>query len=176
MRIISILIFFTVLAFSNPLFACLWDSDTIADEIKNRRPIINAIVGNVAQYPDKYYEMRLERVTQEIVEGKKTPALFDNAGVAANKLKDYDSAIKWMEKKEIVLTEMGKKAKKDDWYRLYANWGTFYVHKFMIQPDKSDLSALKKSRAYIQKAIAIQDLVVRENCTGPTRGRFQGEP
>jgi tetratricopeptide (TPR) repeat protein len=60
-RIIILLVF---LAFSNGT-ACLWDRDTIRDEIASKSSAYDLIVGQVAHHGSAYYEKRVEALNQK---------------------------------------------------------------------------------------------------------------
>ena len=58
MRTFLILVFLAA-----PLHACLWDTDTLAQESEGMGDIKAVIVGGFPRNPPLYYEMRLTRVT-----------------------------------------------------------------------------------------------------------------
>ncbi|MCH2206245.1 MAG: hypothetical protein MK132_10295 [Lentisphaerales bacterium] len=44
------------------LLSCLWDTDTIRDEIQNKAGLYDLIIGQVPKHSDSYYEKRLATV------------------------------------------------------------------------------------------------------------------
>ena len=85
----------------------MWDRDTLASEAKGRPGLTETLTGRFPRFPDQYYEMRLERVAAEIATDSTILALYDDAGVAADRLHRGDEAIEWMQKKKTVLDTDG---------------------------------------------------------------------
>jgi hypothetical protein len=129
--------------------ACAWDRDTIIAESRlkkeagGRFDIVSAIVGYFDRNPPLYYEMRLKRVDKESMSTPDNLALYDDGGVAADRLGKSDIALQWMQRKKTRMLLLGDKTTKEDRYRYYANLGTFYAHKWLKQAapfqDRSDL-------------------------------------
>lgn len=136
--------------------ACMWDSDTLAEEAKGRPETARIIVGWFNQYPPRYYEMRLERVAREIESKPDDLGLYDDAGVACDRLGRHDEAIAWMEKKKAILDALPASEVKEHRYRYLANLGTFIVHRWISQPESirnADLAPLREGESLIAKAI-----------------------
>ncbi len=141
--------------------ACEWDDDSIRAEAKGLPNGVAIITGRFERNPSLYYEMRLERSAKEIAANPSDLHLYDNAGVACDRLGKGDEAISWMEKKKVQL-DLRIAQKKDDaearehLYRYYANLGTFWVHRwFRNGGDRSKLNEVQKARDYIAEAIKI---------------------
>lgn len=140
--------------------ACIWDRDTLAEEAKGRPETAKVIIGWFNQYPARYYEMRLERVSQQLEAGQINAYqywdLIDDAAVACDRLGRHDEAIAWMEKKAKFLAEPNDDQSKEHRYRYLANLGTFYAHKWVSLPAETrnaDLSLLKQAETLIAQAI-----------------------
>lgn len=137
--------------------ACAWDYDTVPEELKGVPDVVDAVVGRLAVNPSLYYRVRLERVVKEMKEHPENLDLYDNAGVAADKLGDTDGAIDWMTKKfeQIKTSTLASEILKDHQYRYHANLGTFYAHKWAKQSERSDFTLLKKGIAELETAVKI---------------------
>ncbi|MEZ5163273.1 MAG: hypothetical protein R2688_05890 [Fimbriimonadaceae bacterium] len=144
----------SLLALFSLAAACEWDSDTLAQELRGMPDILGVIAGRFDRNPPLYYEMRLDRVSKEIGSGAKDLELFDDAGVACDKLGRPDEAIDWMEKKRAVLDGLNAPDSEHE-YRYYANLGTFYVHRWFKTQNRADLSDLKKGLAHLERGIEI---------------------
>ena len=125
-----------------PLGACLWDTDTLAQESAGMPDVKVVIVGGFARNPDLYYEMRLERVSKLLAEDADNLEAYDDAGVACSRLGRNDEAIEWMEKKKAAMDRMGyaETEQPNHHYRYCANLGTFYVHRWF--QDGATMDAL----------------------------------
>ena len=139
------------------VFACAWDYDTVPEELKGVPEVVDAIVGRLEINPPLYYEVRLKRVVEEMKAHPENLDLYDNAGVASDKLGDSDSAIKWMAEKAkwLKTSKLAADQLKDHQYRYHANLGTFYAHKWAKQEDRTDLKLLKKGIAELETAVKI---------------------
>jgi tetratricopeptide (TPR) repeat protein len=136
--------------------ACLWDSDTLEAEAKGLPDVLDVIVGRFERNPPHYYEMRLERVSKEIESRPGDLGLYDDAGVACDRLGRHDKAIAWMEKKKAQLDSLGPNDPelKDHLYRYLANLGTFHAHRWFARgADRSDMQDLQHGRDLIAQAI-----------------------
>ncbi|MEZ5993788.1 MAG: hypothetical protein R3E76_15750 [Planctomycetota bacterium] len=141
---------------ANPLFACLWDSDTLAQESAGMPDVKVVIVGGFARNPDLYYEMRLERVTKLLVAEPDNLDAYDDAAVSCDRLGQSDEAIEWMEKKLAAMerTAYAETEQPNHRYRYLANLGTFYAHRwFRNGADRERFGDLEKARELIAQAI-----------------------
>lgn len=145
-RFISILLLAAL-----PARACLWDRDTLAQEAQGKLDTVKAITGWFDRFPPGYYEMRLKRVSKELAADPKKLDLYDDAGVAANRLGRYDEAIAWMEKKKAVLDGLPAQDTLTARYRYFANLGSFLGNRWVTKPiderkaDRADLTAAIKA-------------------------------
>jgi hypothetical protein len=139
-------------------FACLWDTDTLANEAKGLPEVVQVITGRFERNPALFYEMRLKRVTAELA---KDPGLlndYDDAAVACDRLSRDDEAIVWMQKKRARLEKADRTAPeiKEQWYHYYANIGTFRAHRWLrAGAGRARIAEMKQARAEISRAIDI---------------------
>lgn len=135
--------------------ACLNDRDSLAAEVDRRPDAIWIIVGRFERNPPMYYEMRIKRIEGELAKNPNQADLYDDIAVACDRIHQDDVALVWIEKKRALLEKMGKSATPiHDWYRYYANAGTFHTHHwFATKPAKND--ELKVAEKYIAKAIEL---------------------
>ena len=141
-----------------PAAGCIWDRDTWREEAKGRIDTLKAITGWFDRYPPRYYEMRLERVTKELEANPGALDLYDDAGVACNRLGRYDEAIAWMAKKKAVLDTIQGANANMDLYRYHANLGSFLGNRWATRPAaerNADLSDLKEATEHIAEAITL---------------------
>ena len=151
---VPILILLAVL----PAAACIWDRDTLKEEAANKLDTVEAITGWFDRYPDRYYQMRLERVTQDLKATPDALDLYDDAGVACDRQGRHDEAIAWMEKKKAVLDTKPPDAVKEERYRYLSNLGTFHLLRWASKPGDAraaDLSDLKTSETLITQALEL---------------------
>lgn len=144
------------LLFSCQTFACLWDRDTLAEEIKGRPELAKLIVGWFDRYPPQYYQIRLDRVVEELPSRPSDLGLYDDAAVACDRLGRPDEAIRWMAKKKAVLDSLPANEAKDHRYRYLSNLGTFHLHRWISLPQEereSDFSDLEESERLVALAI-----------------------
>ncbi len=134
--------------------ACIWDRDTLRLEASQVSPtLLQTITGRFERFPPRYYEMRLEMVTRELEDSPLKLKLYDDAGVACDRLGRGPEAIEWMAKKKEIIDQVND---KEHQYRYHANLGTFLVHQWLRNGrDFSDLEKVKQARDHIAKAIEI---------------------
>lgn len=147
-----------LLAHHCPLYACAWDRDTLEAEAKGIPEVMQIITGRFERNPDLFYEMRLQRVTQEIARQPDKLELYDDAGVASDRLHRGDEAIAWMHKKQAAMRTWKGDAKvlKEHRYRYLANQGTFIAHRWLrTGGDRKRIGEMKQARDLIAEAIKI---------------------
>lgn len=144
--------------------ACMWDSDTDSLEEEGRQvsDVVDIIVGRFVRNPPLYYRMRLDRVTKEIESNPDELLLYDDAGVACDRLGMGDDALTWMDRKRErldALAESGGATPEElatHRYRYLANAGTFWVHRwFRNGADRKKLEEVEKARDLIAAAIEL---------------------
>lgn len=146
--------------------ACINDRDTLAFELRNVDAIkrvrqevdykkkgdaaheiaLKAIGGRFERFPAKYYEMRIARLEAK---PSLTALEYDDLAVAYERIGKTDKAI------EVLLSSKPIRKTKDDDYRFHANYGTFLVHQWLKQSDRSDKKVLKQSISEIEAALKI---------------------
>jgi hypothetical protein len=133
--------------------ACLWDRDTLAMEAEQYPGITEIITGRFDRYPDLYYEMRLERVSLQLKESPGDLSLYDDAGVACDRLGRHDEAILWMSRKRTVLDTLDSPDNEHE-YRYLANLGTFHIHRWLSEgADRTDMQDTMRARDLIAAAM-----------------------
>jgi tetratricopeptide (TPR) repeat protein len=138
--------------------ACAWDRDTLAYESKKFPDVLQVITGRFERNPPLYYEIRLNRVAEELKRHPQRLDLYDDAGVAADRLGRHAEALEWMGKKRQRLASLPKTRPevKEHWYRYYANVGTFRAHRWFKEgTDRKRIAEVKQARNEIAKAIQI---------------------
>ncbi len=122
--------------------ACMWDSDTLAEEASLGGDFIRTISGRFPRNPPLYYRMRRDRI---LARGPKTPGDFDDLAVACDRLGDSLEALKWIDRKP--------KGDEEVSYRTHANRGTFLVHAWLA--GKKGEHAGRQGLWELQEAVRI---------------------
>ncbi|HVT12886.1 MAG TPA: hypothetical protein VHE55_11515 [Fimbriimonadaceae bacterium] len=138
--------------------ACLWDSDTLAEEAANHMDLVRIITGRFERNPPLYYQMRLQRVSGELAKNPANLDNYDNAAVACDRLGNDVGALKWIGKKRTYMEghRLTAQTNPEDWYRYYANAGTFHAHLWFRRGRKPDeLGEVKEGKNLLLKALAI---------------------
>jgi tetratricopeptide (TPR) repeat protein len=142
-----------------PARACLQDRDTVAVEMAGLPDVAQAISGHFIANPPLYYQMRIDRIQAKLAHEPITLSEYDDAAVASDRLGKDDEAIAWIEKKHRLLPayDPGNAPMKEQWYRYYANTGTFWAHRW-LRAGASPATASQMDTAVgdIQRAIAIK--------------------
>ncbi|MBX3113170.1 MAG: hypothetical protein KF836_01255 [Fimbriimonadaceae bacterium] len=139
---------------------CLWDSDTLAQELKGLPELPDIIAGRFERNPDLYYEMRIERIEKDISAGKaEPPRVFFDIAVSLDKLGRHTDAIACIEKRleqYLLNFDWGAfpKDKSNFEYMRCANLGTFYIHRGVKQGE-AGLPDIRKGLSLLEKAIEI---------------------
>lgn len=140
------------------VLACLWDSDTLRAEAQGLPGLVEIITGRFERPPNLYYEMRLERVAAQAAASPDDLALYDDAGVACDRLGRSDEAIDWMRRKKEALdrADPDAAATREHLYRYYANLGTFHAHRWLRGgADREFILDLSLARDLIAFAIEL---------------------
>lgn len=138
--------------------ACLWDRDTLAAEARGLPGITEIITGRFDRFPPLFYEMRLERVVGELAADADNLELYDDAGVACDRLGRSVEAIGWMERKLGVMDRLEAEGVDvgEHRYRYLANLGTFHIHRWLKSgADREDMADVERSRELIATAIEL---------------------
>lgn len=137
------------------VYGCAWDRDTMAAEVDGRMETLNALVGNFDVFPARYYEMRIERITEELKSNPKQLDLYDDIAVASDRVGRSTDAIEWMARKREQLDLLEDRDIEHE-YRYLANLGTFYSHRWVGNgANREDLTDLKMGRELIMSAIIL---------------------
>ncbi len=165
MKIRSLMLGFVILP--GMASACINDRDTLAFEKRNvdavarvtnekdpdkkakvvQEIVLRAIGGRFDRFPPRYYEMRIARL-----EAKPTLTAqeYDDLAVAYDRLGQVDRAI------SIILDSQKSRKSADDQYRFHANYGTFLVHRWILNGQKpTEIKTLDQSIAEIEAALKI---------------------
>lgn len=147
----------SLIASSGLVHACMWDYDTLAQEIKGLPTTADAIMGRVETYPREYYARRIEIAELKLKSNPNDYEAYDNISVAYDRLGDGAKAIDFISRKRKRLEANGVKPtsdpKFDPWYRYHANYGTFLAHDFFR--TKGEIALLDQGIAELEKAVKI---------------------
>jgi hypothetical protein len=156
----------TVLGLMAVSEACINDRDTLAIEAKAIQEntsglphVVRIVSGRFERNPVRYYQMRLARVSREIATDPTQLELYDDAATSCDRLHHSDMALRWMERKrqQLAISNLDAKAKREQWYRYYANAGTFHAHYWLRSgTNRADMRELTTGRDMIRKAIEIK--------------------
>ncbi len=152
------MLLFMLLA-AEPLSACLWDSDTLAQESAGLPDVKAIIVGGFPRNPPLYYEIRLGRAAELLKAKPDDLEAYDDAAVACDRLGRSDEAIEWMARKAAALEQIKydpkAHAQPNHRYRYLANLGTFHAHRWFKNGARRDaMDDLQRARDLVKQAIA----------------------
>ena len=108
-----------ILAFILPATPCGWDSDTISMERREFPSVHELMVGQFLRHSDEFYYWRVKDRTELLALYPDSLALYDDLGVALDKIGEHEQAIQTM---------LDKDKLNPGQYETYANLGTFYIH------------------------------------------------
>ena len=144
----------TPLTATAPAAVCIWDSDTLADELRGIPDAFALISGRWFRHSKPYYRARIARIPAELEKAPGKLALYDDLAVAHEYLGDDAKAIEVMRAKGRQLAKAGgaDSANKDQQYRYHANLGTFYAHAALR--GRLD-NGFERALAELEKALEI---------------------
>lgn len=130
-------------------FACLWDRDTLGQELRGLPEIRDIIAGRIERNPPLYFEMRADRVRKQLASGRGTSeermALYDDLAVAYDRLGQHDEALAVMARKELefatIRGSLSPAVRDDIRYKTLANRGTFFAHRGVKTKNPADREA-----------------------------------
>jgi len=131
-RILSPLIGFPLLAILPAVvLPCIWDSDTLADEVRGLPDAQDLVIGRWFRHGKGYYKKRIEAIPELLNKHPREFGLYDDLAVAYERIRDRDAAIAVMRRKQAALLVQSDSMDvlRDSWYRYHANLGTFLAHK-----------------------------------------------
>jgi len=120
--------------------------------------VLTTLVGGFERNPPLYYEMRIARIKKDLAKNPNLIDEYDDIAVANDRIGNDDEAIKWIEAKKSRLSPLDKKSEtsKDEWYRYYANCGTFWVHRWAHNgADYQKIDQVVRGQELIRNALAI---------------------
>ena len=112
-------ILFLLLVLVSTAAACLWDTDTLSEEMSESPTAIELVTGAFPRHSEAFYRWRIEDRKAQLEAGDDDPLHYDDIAVAHDKLHQQQQAIEWMIEKE---------KKFPGRYETYANLGTFHIH------------------------------------------------
>lgn len=142
-----------------PARACLNDRDSLAEEVRGLPDVVQIITGRFERNPPLYYQMRLTRVSAELAARPALLSDYDDAGVACDRLGHDNDALDWMREKRahMAVYTPNNATIKEQWYRYYANDGTFRIHRWIrAGADRTRLGQVVQARDEIARAIEIK--------------------
>ncbi len=118
-RIRTVVVASCIALVSAPIFACLWDYDTLAMERRQFPAALELITGKFLRHSKSFYQWRVEDRKKKVDGGSNDPKDYDDLSVAYEKVGDTKKAIEIAHKSN---------DKFPDRYETLANLGTFYIH------------------------------------------------
>lgn len=100
--------------------ACLWDSDTFAEEALTQKDVAAIVQGKLGKHSEYFYEEKVAYTKPLIDAADAGMERYDDLAVAYDKLGKLDDAIAVMKAKE---------ARFPNQYTTLANLGSFHAHK-----------------------------------------------
>lgn len=104
---------------------CIWDSDTVANELRGVPEAYELIMGRWHRHSEAYYRHRIETLPGRLERSPDDLGAYDDLAVAYERLKDRATAIQVIQKKAAALK---RRPDRDHEYRYHANLGTFLAH------------------------------------------------
>jgi len=144
-----------------PARACLndRDSDSLATQAAQLPETLRVITGRFERNPPLYYQMRIARERGALAATPRQFNLYDDIAVALDKLGRDDDALQTIARKRALLPafDPSDKSNRENWYRTFANAGTFRAHRFLKAGAPTQrLGEMKTARAQIKRAIEIK--------------------
>lgn len=107
---------------------------------------------------DEYYKYRITRDENSLKTNSWSLILYDNLAVAYDHIWNLEKALAYYKTKKELMEN--SKYDMQNWYRYYANLGTFLIHDwlkgwFKNKSDKKSQDKVIEWKGYIEKAIAI---------------------
>lgn len=125
-RQVILLLMLLLLLLPSPARACMWDSDTLDDEVRGLPEAYTLVVTDRwFRHGDAYYRHRVATLPARIEATPGDLDLYDDLAVAHERLGDRVAAIAVMDRK---LARLATAPDRDQEYRAWANRGTFLAH------------------------------------------------
>lgn len=120
------------MVFPPTLQACLWDTETIADERQRIPGTLELIVGKFPRHSKAFYQWRLDDRLRKLESDPENDALLDDIAVSYEKLGRYEEAI------ETARRQLMRDPKR---YESLANLGTFLIHAGRYEEGAEQIQA-----------------------------------
>ncbi len=131
------LLLLAALVAPGPAQACIWDSDTLDDEIRGLpEAYVLVVTDRWHRHGEAYYRHRLATLPRRLEAHPDDLAAYDDLAVAHERLGDRDAAVALMDRKLAVLET---RPDAEHLYRAYANRGTFHAHAGRYDDALADL-------------------------------------
>ena len=124
---------FLLLLVVAPALACIWDTDTIDDEIRGIPEAAVLVTGRWFRHGTAYYQDRVNKLGDK---SELTLDEYDDLAVAYERLKRREEALAVLERKR---AQLEKTPDEDHLYRYYANKGTILAHSGMYDEAVAEL-------------------------------------
>lgn len=109
---------------------CIWDSDTLGDELRGLPDALRLVTGRWMRHGVEYYAARIAKLPAHLAGHADDLAAYDDLAVAYERQGDRDAALAVMDDKRAVLEKLaaGDAVAIEHRYREHANRGTFLAH------------------------------------------------
>lgn len=124
--------------------ACIWDSDTLQDELQSRSSAFDVITGQFPQHGRAYYAKRLERSTELLQRASESIEVMYDVSASHMRLGDYTKGIELLDKVNGIAP--GR-------YKTFSNLGVAYYLKAANGGDNGDYES---AHAFTKKALEKQ--------------------
>lgn len=101
------------------VFACLWDSETLAAERVRFPEVAHLITGMFPRHSTEFHQWRIRRCENQLKGDPNNLRLYDDLAVSQHKLGDHRAAIATMQAKE---------KRRPGVYETFSNLGTFHIY------------------------------------------------
>jgi tetratricopeptide (TPR) repeat protein len=124
------------------VLGCIWDRDTIDDELRGVPDGLTLVTGRWHRHSAAYYKQRIAELPSRLASNPDDFEAYDDLAVAWERTGDRTRAIEVMARKREALD---RKDSQEHRYRYHANLGTFLAHA----------GRYAEGRVEIEKALAI---------------------
>lgn len=124
--------------------ACIWDSDTLQDELQSRSSAFDVITGQFPQHGRAYYAKRLERSSELLQRASQSIEVMYDVSAAHMRLGDYTKGIEVLDKVNGIAP---------DRYKTFSNLGVAYFLKATNGGDNGDFES---AHTFTKKALEKQ--------------------
>lgn len=107
------------------LLACIWDTDTIDDELRGLPALESVVSDRWYRHSDVLYRTRIRQLNPKLSQQEITCDQYDDLAVAYEKIQEHESALQVLDAKRELLE---KAPDSEHQYRYHANLGTVLAH------------------------------------------------